>query len=79
MDDGGRGARTPKGMIISVKGYSEEDRKFLRSYLEQRFRIKVNLHRNGQLYFSVETVDKFCKLIHPFIVPSMRYKLPLTP
>ena len=78
MDDGGRGARTPKGMVISVRGYSEHDRRSLRSYLEQRFNIKVNLHKNGQLYFPVATVDKFCKLIRPFMIPSMKYKLPLT-
>lgn len=79
MDDGGRGARTPKGMIISVKGYSEEDRRFLREYLEQKFHVRVNLHKNGQLYFPVETADRLCRLIKPFVVPSMKYKLPLTP
>ena len=79
MDDGGRGARTPKGMIISVRGYSVGDRKYLRRYLEQKFKIRVNLHKNGQLYFPVETVDRFCKLIQRFIVPTMKYKLPLTP
>ena len=79
MDDGGRGARTPKGVIISVRGYSVKDRKFLRGYLEEKFNIKVNLHKNGQLYFPVQTVDKFCRLIKPYVVPSMRYKLPLTP
>jgi hypothetical protein len=78
MDDGGRGARTPRGMVISVKGYTFKDRKFLKKYLEQRFNIRVNLHKNGQLYFPIETVDKFCRLIQPYIVPSMRYKLPLT-
>ena len=78
MDDGGRGARTPKGMIISVRGYSINDREYLRSYLERRFNIKVNLHKNCQLYFPVETVDKFYRLIQPYIAPSMRYKLPLT-
>jgi hypothetical protein len=78
MDDGGRGARTPKGMIISVRGYSESDRKFLKRYLEGRFSIKVNLHKNGQLYFPIQTVEKFCRLIKPYVVPSMKYKLPLT-
>lgn len=78
MDDGGRGARTPKGMIISVRGYGEDDRKFLRRYLEQRFNIKVNLHKNGQLYFPIKTVERFCRLIQPYVVPSMKYKLPLT-
>jgi len=78
MDDGGRGARTPKGMIISVRGYSERERNFLRQYLESRFKIKVNLHKNGQLYFPIDTVNKFCKIISPHIVPTMKYKLPLT-
>lgn len=78
MDDGGRGARTPKGVVISVRGYSVSDRELLKEYIQQRFNIRVNLHKNGQLYFPVETVDKFCKIIQPYIVPSMRYKLPLT-
>ena len=79
MDDGGRGARTPKGMIMSVRGYCLKDRIYLQRYVQRKFKIKVNLHKNGQLYFPVQTVDRFCALIKPYIIPCMEYKLPLTP
>ena len=79
MDDGGKGARTPKGVIISVNGFSISDRLLLRECLNVNFQLEVNLHNNGQIYIPAASYKRFYEIVASYIVPSMRYKLPVTP
>ena len=79
MDDGGRGARTPKGLIISVAGYSLKDRTLLKRCLESNFRFKVNLHKNGQMYIPAASYETFHRLVASYVIPLMKYKIPITP
>jgi hypothetical protein len=79
MDDGGKGARTPKGVIISASGFSMPDRLLLKECLNMNFQVNVNLHKNGQIYIPVASYKRFYEIVASHIVPSMRYKLPVTP
>lgn len=79
MDDGGRGAKTPKGLIISAAGFSSTEHILLKECLERNFKLIVNIHKNGQFYIPASSYECFYELVNPYIVPSMRYKLPVTP
>ena len=79
MDDGGKGANTPKGQIISVAGFDQNDQKRLQSCLSLNYKIEVTLHKNGQFYIPVKSVNLFHFIVTPLIIPSMRYKLSITP
>jgi len=82
MDDGGRGARTPKGLVFNTSCFSAEEQVSLQSVLAEKFGVQVSIHQVGkgfQLYVRVISFDRFCELISPFLVPRMRYKLPVDP
>ncbi len=79
MDDGGKGANTPKGLIISAAGFTSIEQILLKKCLENNFRLIVNIHKNGQFYIPASSYNCFYNLVNPHIVPSMRYKLPITP
>jgi hypothetical protein len=79
MDDGGRGAKTRKGLVISATGFSLTERILLKECLEKNFRLSVNIHKNGQFYIPALFYERFYMLVTPYIIPSMRYKIPITP
>lgn len=82
MDDGGKGANTKHGRIISVAGFSDKDTEILQNMLRYNFNIDTVLHArlsSRQLYVPACEYKKWDKLISPFIIPSQRYKLLITP
>jgi sRNA-binding regulator protein Hfq len=82
MDDGGRGARTPKGLVINTSGFSADEQLLLQRALAERFGVSVSIHTVGrgfQLYVKVESFDRFAELISPYLLPQMSYKLPVDP
>lgn len=82
MDDGGRGARTPKGLVINTSGFSENEQAFIQRLLAEKFGVRVNIHKVGrgfQLYVAVDSFKKFAELISPHLLPQMSYKLPVDP
>ena len=82
MDDGGRGARTPKGLVINTSSYSDREQRLLQSALADRFGVEVSIHRVGsgfQLYVRSRSFERFVTLISPHVVPLMRYKIPADP
>jgi len=82
MDDGGRGARTPRGLVFNTSGFSAEEQVFLQEILVHKFGVRTSIHprRNGfQLYVKAESFLRFSELISPFLITSMRYKLPVDP
>jgi hypothetical protein len=79
MDDGGKGAKTPRGVIISVAGFSLAEHSLLKQCLEVNFQLSVNIHKNGQLYIPASSYKHFYELVNPYVIPCMRYKLPITP
>ena len=79
MDDGGRGAHTEKGVILSVPNDDSESQYRLQITLKVNFGMDTTLHKNGQLYVPVSSYETFYNCISPHIIPCMRYKLPVTP
>ena len=78
MDDGSFKSIHHKTYIIHSVGYTKNDLEMVKKVLEEKFGIKVVLHKqynNWRIYFLSETADHFKKLIEPYVIPSMRYKL----
>lgn len=79
MDDGGRGANTPLGMVLDVSSYSIKDIEMIQNVLMEKFGLITSVHfygtRSKKLYLKKETVQLFCDIIRPFVIPSMQYKL----
>jgi hypothetical protein len=82
MDDGGRGARTPRGLVFNISGFSPTEHVFLKSLLFNVFGVVTSIHQHGkahQLYVRAESFSRFSELISPYLIASMRYKLPADP
>jgi hypothetical protein len=82
MDDGGRGARTPRGLVINTSGFSAEEQVILQEILLGKFGIRTSIHprTNGfQIDVRAESFRSFSALIEPFLITQMRYKLPVDP
>jgi hypothetical protein len=81
MDDGGRGARTPKGLVFNTSCYTAEEQVALQQALS-RFGVQTSIHQVGkgfQLYVKAESFVRFVELVSPHLITSMRYKLPVDP
>jgi hypothetical protein len=79
MDDGSIKSFKHKGKIINTQGFTKIEVKYLSDCLLRKYGIKSKLRRQKnntwQLYLLSETIDKFYKIINPYIISSMRYKL----
>jgi hypothetical protein len=78
MDDGSFKSIHHKTYIIHAIGYTKSELEIVQKVLDKKFGIKITLHKQydrWRIYFLSETADKFKKLIEPYIVPSMKYKL----
>jgi hypothetical protein len=78
MDDGSFKSIHHKTFIIHSVGYTKSDLEIVQKVLREKFGIKITLHKQydrWRIYFLSETADKFKKLIEPYVIPSMRYKL----
>jgi len=79
MDDG---LRKGNGFSVCMHSFSKRDIDRARKCLVKRFGLTTNIHWDGKgnlLYFPVHTISKLNKLVGQFILPSMKYKFPLTP
>lgn len=68
------------GVRIATNCFTKEEVKLLTLALETKFNLKSTLHKNEgnyQLYIKKESISSLKKLILPYIVPSMLYKLGL--
>lgn len=82
MDDGGRGARTPRGVVFNTSSFNAEEQVRLQQVFWDNFGVKASIHprKNGcQLYIRAESFPRFSALVEPYLVTSMRYKLPVDP
>lgn len=82
MDDGGRGARTPRGLVFNTSCYSAAEQVLLKDLLHDLFGLVLSIHQHGkgfQLYVKAESFSRFSELISPHLIASMRYKLPVDP
>lgn len=79
MDDGSIKSSDHRTVLLNTHSFNENDLKRLQCILEKKYGIKTRFRdqKDGtQLYFLSETVDRFLRVIEPYIIPSMRYKLP---
>lgn len=79
MDDGSIKSKQHKSVLLNTHSFNEFDLKQLQQALLKRYGIKsvIRSQIDGkQMYLLSETVDTFLRLIDPYIIPSMRYKLP---
>jgi hypothetical protein len=76
MDDGSYS----KGRIdISTYSFSLKEINTLQKSIKKVFGIRANYYRDRdkefRMYFSQEDTKKLIKVIHPYIIPSMMYKI----
>lgn len=81
MDDGYK-RNDCNALRISTDAFSLSEQKVLQNLLKENFNIIVTLHRKGKwwnLYIPQKEAYKFVELIFPYIIPSLKYKIALTP
>lgn len=82
MDDGGKldyNENGSKGIVLNTQGFSFVEVNFLSSFLVRKFALKCWVKKNKQkpiIAISGFSYDQICSLIEPFIISSMKYKLP---
>lgn len=82
VDDGSRGARTPKGLVINTSCYSAAEQQLLQAVFAEKFGVRTSIHHVGkgfQLYIKAESFNRFAELVSPYLIALMRYKLPVDP
>lgn len=75
MDDGGKSG---DGLKISTEGFSLQDNKVLQSALGERFLIEPTIQRHAGkhlLYFKKKDYERVSRLVRPYTLPCMYYKL----
>lgn len=78
MDDGSWKSNHHKTYIIHTLGYSKKELAIVRKILEQKYGITIGIHKQYQqwrIYVYSESAPLFRKLIEPYVIPSMKYKL----
>ncbi|MBI2552505.1 hypothetical protein HYW17_04375 [Candidatus Uhrbacteria bacterium] len=81
MDDGNlrREYGNIYGCMLNSHSFTYEDNQKVSRWLYQRYGLKSVLQRNHEkyrLYFGAGSWKQLCTIIAPYILPSMRYKLP---
>ncbi len=79
MDDGSIKSSRHKGIFFNTQGFNEEDVRKLQGMLKNKFRINSTTRRekNGkQIYLGGKFGEKFILLVKPYIISSMKYKIP---
>lgn len=81
MDDGGVNSKR-KNPTISTYCFLKQENILLIETIKENFGFQVNLNwdRTGyRLYIPVDSIKMFVYLVDSYILPSMEYKIPLTP
>ncbi len=76
MDDG---SKKEGCMRIHTYSFSYQDHLKIQEALKNKFGIKCNIHRDKgmfRLYVVSESIERLVKLVKPYFIPSMLYKLP---
>lgn len=84
MDDGGKldynKNTINKGLVLNTHGFSKEEVEMISIELNDKFDLNTVIRMNKNKYIIViksDKYDKFMDLIYEYILPHMRYKLPL--
>jgi hypothetical protein len=79
MDDGSIKSKESKGVIFNTQSFSKKDITRLIKTLTEYFGLKSSERRQkegAQIYISGESYERFMQITEPFIIDSMKYKLP---
>lgn len=63
------------GYCLSTNCFSDEDLKLIQNYFLFKYDIKTTVHRSHVLYIPRKYIEKFTKLVEPYIQPCCKYKL----
>lgn len=75
MDDG---TKQTSGYHLSSQGFKFDDQNLLLNVLNNKFLLNCKVHKDGEfyrIYIPVASILIFNKLVKPYILPSMAYKL----
>jgi hypothetical protein len=79
MDDG---SKDKSGYLLHTQCFTHHEQKLLQQVLGKKFGLEVAIHndRKGdktyyRLYITAKSVPLFNKLVSPYIIPCMQYKL----
>lgn len=72
MDDGNR---TDYGYQLNTQSFTNEEIEILINYMNYKWGLKCSIHNEGRIYIWSRSVDKFRKLVSPFMLNCVRYKL----
>ena len=78
MDDGSVKSQDHRAKIINTQSFTKSDIERLMSVLDRKYGIRTKLRpqKEGyQIYLLSETIDRFRKVVAPYVIPSMMYKL----
>ena len=79
MDDGSMKSAESKGVLLNTQAYAPADVERLIEVLRSRFGLqaKIRAQSDGpQIYISGRSYERVTKLIEPFVLEEMRYKVP---
>ncbi len=79
MDDGVLGSRGD-GYVLNTQNFTDAENAHLKFCLEDKFSLDVSIHadkRWWRLYIRKGSMAQFKKIIEPYMIPSMKYKLQL--
>ena len=80
MDDGSLKSSQSKGVILNTHCFQQQDVERLARCLLDLFGLQVTPRRQPdglQLYVSGRSFEIFSAIVDPYVIPEMRYKLPL--
>ena len=81
MDDGYK-RNDCNAFRLGTDSFTKDEQDILQSVLKSNFGIESNVHKKGKywnLYIPERESKKFVALIKPYIIPSLTYKIALTP
>lgn len=80
MDDGSVKSQTSKGVILNTQCFERNDVRRLVEVLRSKFELEASERRQRegwQIYVSGTSYTRFRQIIDPYILDSMRYKIPI--
>lgn len=78
MDDGSLKSSQHRARILNTQGFTKREVSRLTESLRKQFGLKTQLRKQPegyQILIGGESYDELCKLLQPYIILSMRYKL----
>jgi len=79
MDDGSVKSNKHKGVFLNTQGFRGKDVKTLQDVLKNKFGVASSTRKDQtgkQIYIGGKFGEKFIRIIEPFIILPMRYKIP---